>query len=93
MPHSPRQKFRILATNGKHGLIRYNSLMVKVGTDPRNGDLIFCDIAGAVKRLARSGTTGTAPPATLSATGVFSNVASLAPNAGVCHLTPVNPWC
>ncbi len=67
--------------------------IVDFGTDPRNGDLIFCDIGGTVKRLARSGTTGTAPPATLSATGVFSNVATLSPNAGVVSYEPnVSFW-
>ncbi len=46
-----------------------------------------------MKRLARSGTTGTAPPATLSATGAFSNLATLTPNAGLVAYAPnVNFW-
>ncbi len=63
--------------------------IVDFGTDPRNGDLIFCDIsAGTVKRLARSGTTGTNPPALLSTTGAFSNLATLTPNAGLVDYEP-----
>lgn len=64
------------------------------GYDPRNDDALLCDItAGQVKRLARSGTTGTAPPATLSATGVFANLATLTPNAGVVAYAPnVSFW-
>ena len=59
------------------------------GTDPRNNDALLCDIAaGTVKRLARSGTTGTNPPATLSATGAFSNLATLTPNAGIVDYEP-----
>ena len=64
------------------------------GYDPRNGDALLCDLnEGMVKRLARSGTTGTAPPATLSATGAFSNLATLTPNAGLVGYAPnVNFW-
>ena len=51
--------------------------------------MIFCDLAaGTVKRLARTGTTGTPPPATLSATGVFSNLTTLTPNTGVVPYDP-----
>ncbi len=61
-----------------------DSGIVDFGVDPRNGDVIFCDLnAGSVRRLARSGTTGANPPATLSATGAFSNLATLTPNAGL----------
>ena len=62
------------------------------GYDPRNDDALLCDHAnngvGQVKRLARNGTTGTAPPATLSATGAFSNLATLTPNAGLVGYAP-----
>ncbi|MES2982898.1 MAG: PQQ-dependent sugar dehydrogenase [Verrucomicrobiota bacterium] len=54
------------------------------GYDPRNQDALLCDLsAGQVKRLARSGTNGTAPPALLSQTGIFSNLSTLTPQAGV----------
>lgn len=64
------------------------------GTHPGTGEMLMCDLtAGSIKRLARSGTSGTAPPATLSATGVFSNVATLTPNAGVVAYAPnVDFW-
>lgn len=59
------------------------------GIDPRNGDALFCDLTNSrVKRLARTGTTGTAPPATLSATGAFSDLATLTPNAGLVAYDP-----
>ena len=67
--------------------------IVDFGVDPRNGDVIFCDLTGSmVKRLARSGTTGTPPPATLSATGAFSNLATLTPNAGLVDYEPNVPF-
>ena len=71
-----------------------SSGIVDFGTDPRNGDLIFCNIgSGTVRRLARSGTTGTAPPSLLSATGVFSNIATLTPSTGVVAYAPnVDFW-
>ncbi|RYD29431.1 MAG: hypothetical protein EOP87_18340, partial [Verrucomicrobiaceae bacterium] len=56
--------------------------IVHFGHDPRDGDLLFC-ANGQVKRFVRSGTTGTAPPATLSGVGAFSNLASLTPHAGI----------
>ncbi|RYD30349.1 MAG: hypothetical protein EOP86_20170, partial [Verrucomicrobiaceae bacterium] len=64
------------------------------GYDPRNGDALLCDLTGGqVKRLARSGTTGAQPPATLSATGAFSDVATLAPAAGLVPYAPnVDFW-
>jgi glucose/arabinose dehydrogenase len=54
------------------------------GLDPRNGDLLLPRLGtGVVNRLVRSGTTGQPAPATLSAAGVFSNLASLEPAPGV----------
>jgi glucose/arabinose dehydrogenase len=64
------------------------------GYDPRNGDALLCDITGSqVKRLARSGTSGAPPPATLSATGAFSDLATLTPNPGLVAYAPnVDFW-
>jgi glucose/arabinose dehydrogenase/mono/diheme cytochrome c family protein len=63
--------------------------LVHFGPDPRNGDVIFCDLgSGTVKRLVRSGTAGTQPPALLSQTGVFSDLATLTPNPGVVPYEP-----
>lgn len=63
------------------------------GYDPRNNDALLCDlITGQVKRLARSGTTGTAPPALLSQTGVFSELSTMTPNPGVVDYTPNVPF-
>ncbi len=79
--HGPEQ--RLATDNG----------IVDFGTDPRNGDLIFCDLgAGTVKRLARSGTTGTTPPALLSQTGAFANLATLTPNPGIVDYEPNVPF-
>lgn len=68
--------------------------IVDFGTDPRNNDLIFCDLfEGQIKRLARTGQSGTQPPALLSQTGVFSNLATLTPNPGVVDYEPnVSFW-
>jgi glucose/arabinose dehydrogenase len=63
------------------------------GYDPRNGDALMCDLtSGQVKRLARSGTTGAEPPATLSATGAFSDLATLTPNPGIVAYEPNVPF-
>jgi glucose/arabinose dehydrogenase len=54
------------------------------GIDPRNGDVLIPRLGnGVINRLARSGTSGQEPPATLSATGVFANLATLAPAPGI----------
>jgi glucose/arabinose dehydrogenase/mono/diheme cytochrome c family protein len=67
--------------------------IVDFGTDPRDGEPLLCSLQGTIYKLTRSGTTGTAPPATLSATGAFSSVASLTPNAGIVAYDPnVNFW-
>ncbi|HZJ16380.1 MAG TPA: PQQ-dependent sugar dehydrogenase, partial [Chthoniobacteraceae bacterium] len=64
-----------------------------IGTDPRNGDVLFCDLnSGQVKRLARSGTSGTPLPMLLSETGAFSNLATLTPNAGIVSYEPNVPF-
>lgn len=64
------------------------------GYDPRNGDALLCDLSnGQVKRLRRTGTAGTEPPATLSATGAFTNLATLTPSAGLVDYDPnVSFW-
>lgn len=71
-----------------------DSGIVDFGTDPRNNDLIFCDIGnGQVKRLIRTGTSGPLPPALLSQTGAFANLATLTPNAGIVDYEPnVSFW-
>ncbi len=63
--------------------------IVSFGVDPRNGDTLFCNIGnGKIERLVRSGTTGTNPPALLSQTGAFSNLATLTPNTGIVAYAP-----
>jgi uncharacterized repeat protein (TIGR03806 family) len=58
--------------------------VVNFGHDPRDGDLLFCNLNnGTIRRFVRAGTSGTAPPATLSAVGAFSNLAALTPQAGI----------
>lgn len=62
--------------------------IVDFGTDPRDGEPLLCGLGGTIYKLVRSGTTGTAPPATLSATGAFSNLTTLTPNAGIVPYDP-----
>lgn len=54
--------------------------MICFGTDPRNGDVLVG--AWTILRLVRAG-GGQGAPTTLSATGLFADVASLTPSAGV----------
>jgi glucose/arabinose dehydrogenase len=55
------------------------------GIDPRNGDVLFCDIGeNTIKRLVYSSEEKGAPlPATLDATGAFSDLSALTPQAGI----------
>jgi mono/diheme cytochrome c family protein len=68
--------------------------VVDFGRNPYDNETLFCDLgAGTVKRLARSGTTGTPPPQLLSQTGAFSDLAQLAPHPGIVPATPnVDFW-
>jgi glucose/arabinose dehydrogenase len=66
----------------------HDANIAELGVDPRNGDVLLVDRDGPVKRLKRTGTTGTPPPATLSATGAFSNLATLTPNTGIVPYDP-----
>jgi uncharacterized repeat protein (TIGR03806 family) len=67
--------------------------IVDYGIDPRNGELLLCSLQGTIYRLARSGTTGDPPPALLSQTGAFSNLANLSPADGVVPYQPnVSFW-
>jgi len=71
--------------------------------DPSTGDLLLCDLMeGAIKRLvATDSGSAPPPPATLSATGAFSDVARLtrrrvvpyAPNASSGPITRPAPLC
>lgn len=54
------------------------------GRDPRNGDVLLCDlVANAVKRLVRTSTSTSSLPATLSAAGVFHTLTNLVPHDGI----------
>jgi uncharacterized repeat protein (TIGR03806 family) len=58
--------------------------IVAFGTDPRNGDILYCMIgSGVIKRIVRASGGGTPLPALLSQTGAFSNLANLTPHAGI----------
>jgi uncharacterized repeat protein (TIGR03806 family) len=58
--------------------------LVAFGTDPRNGDILYCMIGqGVIKRIVRASTGGTPLPALLSQTGAFSNLSTLEPHAGI----------
>ncbi len=70
-------------------LIASDSGVVDFGEDPRNGDLLLCDLtSNAVERLERSGTSGTNPPALLSQTGAFSNLSNLTTQPGIVPYAP-----
>lgn len=54
------------------------------GEDPRNQDLLFCDLGqDIVGRLVRATSTSNPAPATLSQTGAFSDLSNLTPQTGV----------
>ncbi|HJT81675.1 MAG TPA: hypothetical protein VJ719_10790, partial [Chthoniobacterales bacterium] len=77
-----------------NSLLATDANIVAFGVDPRNGDPLLADIVeGTIKRLVRSGSSGTNPPALLSQTGAFSNLANLTPNAGILAFEPnVSFW-
>jgi uncharacterized repeat protein (TIGR03806 family) len=69
--------------------------IVSFGLDPSTGDILLVDLAeGVLKRLIPDpASIGADFPATLSATGAFSNLATLAPSAGVVSYEPnVSFW-
>ena len=69
------------------------SQIVDFGTDPRNGEPLLCSLQGTIWRIVRTGTSGTQPPATLSATGAFSNTSNLTPATGLVAYEPnVSFW-
>jgi hypothetical protein len=66
--------------------------LVAFGIDPSNGDVLACNIgSGHIRRLVASTVTGSFP-ATLSATGAFSNLAALTPNPGIVPYEPNVPF-
>jgi uncharacterized repeat protein (TIGR03806 family) len=75
-------------------LIAMDGGISSFGTDPSNGDVLLADLSeGRIKRLVASTAGGTTFPATLSATGAFSNLASLTPAPGVVAYEPnVSFW-
>ena len=69
--------------------------IVSFGLNPANGDVLIADIQeSAIKRLvANSAPGGTPFPPTLSATGAFSNLATLTPAPGLVAYEPnVSFW-
>lgn len=64
-----------------------------VGTDPRDGELLLCMLdGGTVRKLIHTGPPKTSLPATLTATGVFSNTAALTPAPGVVPYDVNSPF-
>ena len=54
------------------------------GPDPSNGDVLMADLGnGVIRRLVVNDVTGDGFPTTLTATGIFSDLTNLTPNAGV----------
>lgn len=59
-----------------------------MGVDPRNGDLLYADVQngtdGQIKRIIYNNSTNGAPlPSTLAATGAFTDLTTLSPQAGI----------
>ncbi len=79
-------RVQLLATDG--GISSF-------GLDPATGDVLLADLSeNTIKRLtATAGGGGTAFPATLAATGAFSDLASLTPSPGLVAYEPnVSFW-
>lgn len=57
--------------------------IVGFGHHPVTGEVIFCDLTGGQVKKLNYLPDGVTAPATLSATGAFSNIVTLAPAAGV----------
>lgn len=71
-------------TNTGFNYLTTDNNIVGFAHDPRNGDILFCDlIEGRIKRLIRTVASTNPIPATLSDTGVFLDTPSLTPNPGV----------
>ena len=79
---------------GRVQLLTVDGGISSFGLDPSNGDVLLADLSeNTIKRLVATTGGGTPFPATLSATGVFSNVAALTPAAGVVSYAPnVSSW-
>lgn len=75
-------------------IIGTESGVVAFGTDPATGDLLIADIfEGQIKKLISSGSPTGSLPATLTATGAFSNLATLTPHPGIVSYEPnVSFW-
>jgi uncharacterized repeat protein (TIGR03806 family) len=73
---------RITGVPGVYGALS------SMGVDPSNKDLLFADyLNGKILRLA-TGTADTTFPATLSATGLFSDLTDLSPSPGLLPYEP-----
>lgn len=71
-------------TNTGFGYLTTDNNLVGFGHDPRNGDILMCDlIEGRIKRLVRTVVSTNPIPGNLSETGVFVDTANLTPNPGV----------
>jgi glucose/arabinose dehydrogenase len=58
--------------------------IVSFGADPRNGDILWANMAaGAIKRLVFVPISGAPYPPTLADTGAFSDLETLTPNPGI----------
>lgn len=76
-------------------LLTTNAGIAGFGINPANGDILLANInEGSIRRLVYNATsTGTPLPATLTATGAFTNLATLTPAAGVVAYEPnVSFW-
>jgi glucose/arabinose dehydrogenase len=73
-------------------LLTHNTLIYGFGRDPRNGDLLVAEL-GKILRLEYSDdTSGEPPPAALSETGAFTDLATLNPHAGIVPYEVNHPF-
>jgi glucose/arabinose dehydrogenase len=89
---------RYSVTNGTTNIVPFVQILrepdiVSFGTDPVNKDILVVDQGDSqVKRLLYGPLSGTPIPATLAEAGVFSDMASLTPNAGILAYDVNTPY-
>ncbi len=66
--------------------------IVAFGTDPSNADVLMADINSGVIHRLTTGDEGSSFPATLSETGLFTDVADLSPAPGLMPYEPNVPF-
>jgi glucose/arabinose dehydrogenase len=91
-PHPDRPETPVAADRVQ--LLAVDGGISSFGLDPATGDILLADLTeNALKRLVAAPAAGSAPlPATLSATGLFADTATLRPAPGVVPYGPNLPF-